>query len=110
MPEPEPTLFDSFHQEQWRPVTIDGFSAIYSVSDRGRVRREVSRTRTKAGLCLKPKTARNGYQLVCLCGHGRRKWISVHHLVAFAFIGQAPGPIGRRPHEWQIDHANTRKT
>lgn len=78
--------------EKWKP--IDGFEGFYEVSDKGRVR-SVSRTirqsngteRTKKSHVL-AQTAhyRNGYLSVMLSKEGCKKRVSVHRLVASAFV------------------------
>ncbi len=81
--------------ERWRP--IEGWP--YEVSDRGRVRH----AKTKRVRRLDPHE--NGCLRVDLFDAPRRSpKIMVHHLVAAAFIGPAPGPIGRGADEYQINH------
>lgn len=77
--------------ERWMPVA--GFEGYYEVSDRGRVR-GVDRTVRCRGVGLRkirgknrPAQKRsNGYLYVTLCKHGVRQQLSVHRLVAEAFI------------------------
>lgn len=82
-------------QEEWRPVV--GYEGLYSVSNMGRVRRDIDGKGTSAGLILKLGTNPNGYHVIALYDHsprnGRsksRKLFTVHSLVAAAFIGQRP--------------------
>jgi hypothetical protein len=87
--------------ETWRP--IPGYEGIYAVSDRGSVRRELSRGR--AGEFLKP-VIRNGYPCVLLSAHGTHRWYDIHVLVAAAFIGPIPSGYqvnqidGIKTHNW----------
>lgn len=63
--------------EEWRPVV--GYEA-YEVSDQGRVRRI-------GGEILRPKiTGTSPYRYVMLCRRGKRKYATIHRLVALAFI------------------------
>ena len=67
-------------QEQWRDV--EGYDGAYQVSDLGRVRSK------KYGdwRVLKPSKNCRGYMIVGLLKDGKRKTVSVHRLVAQAFI------------------------
>lgn len=67
--------------EQW--LDIKGYEGYYQVSNYGNVR-SLPRQRTK-GVILKPNI-RNGYESVILCSDGNVKNVSVHRLVATAFI------------------------
>lgn len=71
--------------ERWRPVP--DYEGIYSVSDRGRVRREAGSERCKVSRILKPGSDTQGYLHVRLCRNGRGKTTKVHHLVLDAFVG-----------------------
>ena len=86
-------------KERWLPVA--GYEGVYSVSDRGRVRREVSRTYGKAGKILKP-TANDTYPCVDLCKDGVRRKRQVHQIVAEAFLGPCPPGMN-------VNHKNARK-
>src|ERR1017187_1979941 len=74
--------------EKWR--TIQDFE-MYEVSDLGRVRR------TKYIHChpiigvLKPWPDKGGYLQLSLARDGKKRYVSVHRLVAVAFI---PNPLG----------------
>lgn len=74
-------------KEIWLPVV--GYEGFYSVSNRGRVRREVDKTCGKDGNILK-STKNERYASVALCMDGKVKKISVHTLVAAAFLGPCP--------------------
>jgi hypothetical protein len=66
--------------EVWKSVTIPGYEELYLVSSLGRV---FSKRENKM---LKPKLSKAGYQRVSLANKGNIKVISVHRLVALAFI------------------------
>ena len=86
--------------ESWKPVV--GFEALYSVSNIGRVRREMPAKGTRPGFILKPNS--NGYYLrVRLSSNGdcRKYWL-VHCLVAAAFIGP-------KPHRFDVNHKDGNK-
>lgn len=70
--------------EQWKPIV--GYEGLYEISNLGRVKN------LKFGKekILKPANNR-GYLRVCLCRDGKGKMLSVHRLVAEAFI---PNPMG----------------
>lgn len=63
-------------EEIWRD--IEGYKN-YQVSNCGRVR-------NAKGLVLKPDIKRNGYHIVSLWNHNRKKNMLVHRLVAQAFV------------------------
>lgn len=65
--------------EEWKP--IDGFEGLYAVSSKGKV------MNLKSGRILKHCSTPQGYAKVALCnGNGKIKQITVHRLVAEAFI------------------------
>jgi hypothetical protein len=75
--------------EEWRDVV--GYEGIYSVSNLGRIRRDLGGARTaKAGRVLKLSKSSNGYPGVALCAFGKQKTTSVHGMVARAFISKPP--------------------
>lgn len=82
--------------EEWKP--IDGYEGLYEISNLGRVK-SLKYNKEKI---LKPGKAR-GYLRVCLCRNGKSKMLSVHRLVAEAFI---PNPK-RLP---EINHKDEDKT
>ena len=90
----------------WKPVPRAPFDQFYEVSNTGLVRR-VAGPRSdgrhvKGGELAKVLV--KGYHLVLL-QHGGIKWMPrVHQLVALAFIGEPPGPIGRTG--WTVNHKN----
>jgi hypothetical protein len=73
--------------EIWKPVV--GYEDFYSVSNHGRVRREKSITRGKAGTILRP-TRNDVYPAVDLCRDGKRQKQPLHKLVTEAFLGPRP--------------------
>lgn len=91
-------------EEEWRPVV--SWEGVYQVSSQGQVRRVAGyptfqgrpRRHSRTGLMtgqpvervLKPML-KDGRPTVCLVqGMGTEKWISVHTLVAEAFLGARP--------------------
>ncbi len=76
----------AMNKEIWKD--IKGYEGFYQVSNLGRVR-SLPRPQTKGGI-LKPNI-RNGYEAVILCVEGNIRNISVHRLVAKAFIENPKG-------------------
>ena len=71
---------NELQQEQWRP--IDGYGGLYQVSDLGRVRsKKYGRWKV-----LRPRKTNKGYLTVGLFKDGKKNTVSVHRLVADAFI------------------------
>jgi len=89
--------------EEWR--AIPGYEGVYSVSDQGRVRRDLARTNTKAGRILRA-ALRNGYPFVDLSVNGKTRAWSVHQLVALAFLG--PPPPGKAVNHVNADREDPR--
>lgn len=88
----------SIVNEIWKDVS--GYEGYYQVSNLGRVRslpRRVnaaySATKLMSGKLLKPRYCKNGYYYVCLYGLGIQKNITVHSLVANAFLGDRPNGL-----------------
>lgn len=91
--------------EVWKPVL--GYEGLYSVSNFGRIRRETTRTRAKAGAIKKEALNVDNYPMVCLSRPGdKQRSIVVHRLVWEAFHGpREPGITinhkdGVRWHNW----------
>ena len=90
----EHTFIDS---SKWVPIhTLPGFECCieYYVSSDGEVKS------TKGGIdkILKPSLKSNGYLSVNLTqriGRGKNLTVHIHRLVALAFIGHPPTPMGR---------------
>lgn len=76
---------------------VPGYEGLYEVSDDGRV---FSLVRHRE---LKPKIDRYGYKAVTLTKNGKPQYITVHRLVAKAFI---PNPFSKRC----VNHINEIKT
>lgn len=86
----------TMENEEWR--TAPDYLK-YSVSNLGRVRRDVGgRGAAQAGRILKPAYY-DGYPKVKLWNDNGSKYISIHALVAAAFIGP-------RPHRHEVAHYN----
>lgn len=85
--------------EEWRP--IPDWESLYSVSNLGRVRRDAAGQGTQpVPYVLTPRHS-HGYRSVSLHGH-RRSTVSVHRLVALAFLGLQHGQ--------EVNHKNGDKT
>lgn len=84
----------SLSGEMWK--AIPGYEGFYEVSNFGRVRS----LRTQK--FLKPKKDKDGYCGVCLCVHGKRKYLKIHRLVAINFL---PADSDR----FFVNHKNLRK-
>jgi len=79
----------SIPQEKWLPIV--GYEGHYEASNHGRVRIVKDRPRTFVGQVLKPNVnGRSGYLYAHLNKDGVRKLVSIHRLVAAAFIGACP--------------------
>ena len=78
-------------REEWR--VVDGFDG-YEVSSLGRVRsyrcRAHRHIRRQTPRILKPKTVWSGYLQVGLRDGYRKRFVSIHRLVAIAFHGPPP--------------------
>lgn len=89
----DPGNIQSGH-EKW--ADIKGYEGIYQVSTSGRVKSlpRVIKQRNAyteiekyhPGQTLRQSTEKDGYKVVSLCNHGKRKTGKVHRLVAEAFI------------------------
>lgn len=75
-------------KEEWK--VIEGYEN-YAVSNFGRIKRLTSNNNAVAGKVLKTFIATTGYPMVNLIGENGRKMLSVHRLVAKAFIPKLPG-------------------
>lgn len=78
-------------EEIWRPIV--GYEGLYEVSSYGRVRSldryvkcDYERYRLHKGKVLSPAKDRYGYLSVVLSCNGKHKTITVHRIVAQAFI------------------------
>ena len=86
--------------EQWK--AISGYEGLYEVSDLGRVK---SLWHGKEKI-LKPGKTHDGYLQVGLCKDGQRKTITVHRLVATAFISN-PRNLETINHKDEVKTNNT---
>lgn len=75
---------------------IEGYPN-YEVSNLGTVRNRAT------GNVLRPGKTNMGYQKVCLCKEGQRKTLTIHRLVATAFL---PNPENKR----EVNHIDGDKT
>ena len=80
-------------KEEWRAVV--GFDGIYSVSNRGSIRRDIGGQGARSGKILKPGSNPGGYCVVILNKYGDRYVRTVHRVVAEAFIGPCPDGLQR---------------
>ena len=87
--------------ERWR--SVEGLEGVYSISDRGRLRRDVTSSNSKAGFVLKPFPRKSGYCCYTVWHLGKMRTPLVHRMVAQAFI---PNPDGK-PH---INHRDGNKS
>lgn len=101
---------EELENEEWRNVV--GYEGIYSVSNLGRIRRDLSRTYGKAGHILKwwadptHKRASNRRPTVTLCKDNHKETWQVHMIVALAFLG--PYPEGHEVNHIDGELTNTR--
>lgn len=84
------------NQEMW--IDIVGYEGKYQVSSFGNVRSLDYRQTGKTKI-LKPFDSGRGYSKIKLCVDGKQNTLSIHRLVAKAFI---PNPIGKR----EVNHIN----
>lgn len=89
---------NSIDNEHWKD--IDGYDGLYQVSDLGRVRSK----HIGEWKILKGEKHSNGYLYVCLCKDRKRKCVTVHRLVANAFIPNSD------ENKTQINHRNEIKS
>lgn len=89
----------NIQQEIWKE--IPGFEGLYHVSNNGNIK-SLSRRGT-VGLVLAKKRHKKGYVECCLCKDSKLRTLTVHRLVAIAFIPNADN----KP---QVNHINGIKT
>lgn len=94
--------------EEWRPV--NGFAREYHVSNFGRVKSLSRYVGSRHGglrlikeRILSPYLT-SGYPMVRLQKDCELASKHVHQLVAYAFLGAPPGPIGHGRGKWQVNH------
>lgn len=81
----------------WKKVPIPEYEGLYEVSDEGEVRN------LRSGRLLRPKQTKAGYYRVALANHGVVRSVSIHRLVALAFVDN---PNGKQT----VNHINEIKT
>lgn len=86
--------------EQWRDV--EGHEGAYQVSELGQVRN------VQTSKILQPLEMKNGRLYVTLCRDGFQKKVTIHSLVARAFVG--PRPQGYQVAHVDTDYTNNRDT
>lgn len=99
-------MIDQTKSERWE--VIKGFPD-YSISDHGRVRRDIANRGARAGHIHSPGThgnKDNPHYFVILRRAGRSICQSVHRLVAIHFIGDPPFPGAKVLHEDDIGTHN----
>jgi len=80
----EPAGVSREYSEDWRPVHDIGDGAVLNVSNRGRVRSAVS------GKLMRPSCTREGFRVIRVRLDGRRVGVTLHRLVAKAFLEGTP--------------------
>ncbi len=87
--------------EEWRPVTFESYGHLYEVSSQGRVK-SLRRIAGKSGGILAGHPNTCGYPSVQLQNNGKKKTVTVHILVARAFLGDPVGNV-------EVDHIDRNK-
>lgn len=93
--------------ELWKPIA--GWEDRYSVSDLGRVRRDVGGQGSIAGRILTTKRTSKGYRHVDLSRDDKKTRRLVHQLVAVAFLPPRPSP-DHHPNHIDANKANNAAT
>ena len=75
-------------KEAWKP--IKNYEGWYSISNYGRVRRDMQCSGTQAGRIRKEHLDSDGYSDVLLHRNSKGRHFKVHQLVASHFIGECP--------------------
>ena len=97
--------------KEWKPVhTLPGFECCieYYISRSG----QVKSTKGRKEKILKGAVIKNGYRKVTLqqrLGQKPELQVYVHTLVALAFLGQPPTPMGRTKGSSVVDHKDENK-
>lgn len=86
--------------EAWKPVI--GFEDVYSVSNLGRIKRELRVAGARPGRLCKLRLSRNGYLRVVLCKGNKTANKPVHCLVIEAFLHP-------KPNGYQVNHKDGNK-
>lgn len=90
------------NKESWKPVR--GCGDWYEVSSAGKVRRKMPGRKSVVGRLLKTQTNHRGYPQVRLSIDCKKKTMTVHRAVAFAFLGT---PTKKN---MEVNHKNGVKT
>lgn len=91
---------DTLDGEVWKPVT--DYEGLYEVSNFGRIK-SLCAGRWNAVIIRKPVSDMQGYQVVTLRKNGFAQTITIHRLVAKAFLDN--------PNEWpEVNHKDEDKT
>lgn len=93
MAEPEFTT-EELKNEIWK--IIPDYHGYYSVSDLGRVRREIAYRSTQRGRILKPALQGNGYPIVSIAIDNKKTTRLVHQLVMQTFVGQSTQQVNHK--------------
>lgn len=101
--------------EQWRDIPGTG-DRQYQVSSGGAVRslpctvmRRDGRLLRMAGSMLRAKPNSRGYPRVSIWDGHRQVTVTVHSLVAAAFLLKPPGRLGTHRGEWTVNHKDGNK-
>ena len=85
---------------QWIPVPFEGYNKVYEVSNTGIVRRRDNKKERRQ------YRHKNGYLRVLLSNHGKQFNISVHRLVALAFVPNPSPELYSQVGHWDDDKGN----
>ena len=85
---------------QWIPVPFEGYNKVYEVSNTGIVRRRDNKKERRQ------YRHKNGYLRVLLSNHGKQFNISVHRLVALAFVPNPSPELYNQIGHWDDEKAN----
>lgn len=89
---------EELQNETWKQIS--GYEGTYSVSNLGRVRRDLVSEKLSKTICLKPSFHGFGYPQVTLSKSGTATSRSIHSLVAQDFISERPKGlvVGHKDH------------
>lgn len=93
--------------EKWE--TIPNFPT-YSISNFGRVRRDIGGAGTQAGKILRPQLDGRKYHFVSLCKNGVVSQLRIHTLVCTMFNGPQPTPEHEVAHDPDPTRTNNHYT
>lgn len=86
--------------EEWKPVPFEGFDKVYEVSNTGRVR--TIHGKNERRLCKH----KNGYMRLVLSHQGKQINITIHRLVALAFIANPNPQLYNQVGHWDDNKTN----